>query len=132
VKHHNFLKLKLLQPKFTIIIFELLWILNPVHPELCELIFVYSSNRTLFPSIRIIVCARGWQRANLGSLFLSRAQLLLTCMVFSNQILDECSSREYASYLKIWGQIGRLRKFEVNREIFELFNFMYSCWMKTS
>jgi len=41
--------------------------LNPVHQELWELILVQSSNRTLFSSIRIIVGARGWQHATLGS-----------------------------------------------------------------
>jgi len=38
-----------------------------VHQELCEIIFFESRNRTLFPIIRIIVCVRGSQRANLGS-----------------------------------------------------------------
>jgi len=59
------------QPKFTRIIFTLLCTLpehlNLIHQELCELIFVEPSNRTLFQCIRAIVCARGWQRANLGS-----------------------------------------------------------------
>ena len=41
--------------------------LNPVHQELRELIFVESVKWTLFPSIRIIVCAHGWQCTNLGS-----------------------------------------------------------------
>jgi len=46
--------------------------LNPVHQELCKLIFVESSNRTLFLSIRIFVCGNAliwvdWQRTNLGS-----------------------------------------------------------------
>jgi len=41
--------------------------LNLKHQELCELIFVESRSRTLFRHIREIVCARGWQHANLGS-----------------------------------------------------------------
>jgi len=59
------------QPKFTRIIFRLLCILpenlNLIIQEFCELIFVESSNRTLFRWVRAIVCAHGWQHANLGS-----------------------------------------------------------------
>jgi len=59
------------QPKFTRIIFRLSCIipesLDLLHQELCELIFVESHSRTLFWRIKAIVCARGWQRTNLGS-----------------------------------------------------------------
>jgi len=41
--------------------------LNPVHQELCELIVIELRNCTLFPGIRIIVCACGWQHGDLGS-----------------------------------------------------------------
>jgi len=52
VRHHNFFKLEFVQPKFIRIIFRLLCILpenlNLIIQEFCKLIFVESSNRTLF------------------------------------------------------------------------------------
>jgi len=41
--------------------------LNSMHQELCELTIFELSNRTRSQRIGLIVCARGWQRANLGS-----------------------------------------------------------------
>jgi len=70
MKHHNFFKTKVFVTKiyknYSRIVMKS-ENLNPVHQELCELIFVELTNRTLFRSIRIIVCARDWQCANLGS-----------------------------------------------------------------
>jgi len=68
VKHHNFLKTKVCAAKLYKNYLQKILPenLNLIHQELCELLFVESSIRTLFRRIRAIVCARGWQRANLG------------------------------------------------------------------
>ena len=69
MKHHNFFKLKFLQPEFTRITFGLLYILtenlNSKHQKLCEFL-----NRATGPCSQrngINFCARGLQRANLDS-----------------------------------------------------------------
>jgi len=124
----TFLKLKFMQLKFTSIIFRLSCILpenlNLTHQELCELIFVESSNRTLFRRIRAIVCACGWQRATLGSVVVE-----LGAITFNMLGLLQPNFRRI---FLLWKCILPQNLRSIGKVLFELFNSEYSCWMKTT
>jgi len=105
-------KLKLLQPKFTRIIFGLFCILpenlNSMHEELCKIIIFYWVTGLCYQHIWQIVHACDWQRTNSGSVIVEQSAITFNYEQNNFQLTKSFATKVLIKVHLTW-------KFEVNR-----------------